>query len=80
MDRELAKIVAITAFRSSADINNLIPLLKEHCSADEYRLFGLAIAASSAEISQQILYKIFSMHPDLESEFDNKIKKYGRPF
>jgi len=79
MDKELAKLVALTAFRSSADINNLIPLLKEHCSEAECRDFGIAIATASAGISQQILSKVFALHPDLEVAFDMQIRKYGRP-
>ena len=80
MDKELAKIVALTAFRSSADINNLIPMLKEHCSEDECRDFGIAIATASTEINLQILQKVFAMYPELSVEFDQQVRKYGRPF
>jgi len=79
MDKEIAKLVALTAFRSSADINNLIPFLKVHCSETECRELGLAIATASAGISQHVLTKIFAMYPDLEAEFDMQIRKYGRP-
>ncbi|WP_222610889.1 hypothetical protein [Undibacterium sp. FT79W] len=79
MDKELAKIVALTAFRSSAYMNNLIPLLKEHCSEDECRNFGIAIATASAEINLQILQKVFAMYPELSAKFDLQVRKYGRP-
>ena len=79
MDKDLAKLVAQTAFRSAAEINNLIPLLKEYCTEEECRDFGIAIATASSGISQQIMGKIFAMHPDLEAEFESQIRKYGRP-
>ena len=80
MDRELAKLVAVTAFRSSADINNLVPLLKECCNEAEYKAYALAIASASAEISMQILNKIYEDHPDIKDEFEEKMHKYGRIF
>lgn len=80
MEKDLARIVALTAFRSSADINNLIPLLKEHCSEEECRNFGVAIATASAGISQEILQKIFALYPEIAVEFDKQISKYGHPF
>jgi hypothetical protein len=80
MDKEIAKLIAITAFRSAADINNLVPFLKEYCSESKSRDFGIAIATASTKISPQILRKIFAMHPELEVEFDMQIQKYGRPF
>jgi hypothetical protein len=80
MEKDLAKIVALTAFRSSADLNNLIPLLKEHCSEDECRTFGIAIATASSAIGQEILQKIFALYPEISMEFDKQIGKYGHPF
>jgi hypothetical protein len=80
MEKDLAKLVALTAFRSSADINNLIPLLKEHCNEEEYREFVVAIATASAVIGQELLQKIFALHPEISVEFDRQISKYGHPF
>ena len=80
MEKELAKLVALTAFRSSAEINSLVPLLKEYCSEDEYRSFGMAIATASAEIGLQILQKIYAAHPELEAEIESNVQKFGRAF
>ncbi len=80
MDKDLAKLVAITAFRSSSEISNLIPLLREKCEDSEYQIFVKAIARASGEIGQQLMFRVFVEHPDLEKEFDEMVKKYGRPF
>jgi len=79
MEQYLAKIVAITAFRSSAELNNLIPLLKMHCNESEYRSYSMAIATISAGINQEIMKPIFAAHPNLEKEFEATVSKYGRP-
>ena len=50
MEEDLAKLVALTAFRSSAELNTLIRLLKQHCDAAEYKPLALAIATISTEI------------------------------
>lgn len=79
MEKELAKFLAVTAFRSAADLGNLVPFLQE-CDEAERREFGIALATASAEINRQVLQKIFALHPDLADEFDQKIQKFGRPF
>jgi hypothetical protein len=39
MEKGLAAIVAKTAFRSSAEISNLLPIIKEFSSAEEYNVY-----------------------------------------
>jgi hypothetical protein len=81
VDSDLAKFIALTAFRSSADLGNLVPFMKEHCDNDaEYREFALAVAAASAEIHKLVLQKVFALHPELEVDFEEKLKKFGRIF
>ena len=80
MERELAKLIALTAFRSSAEINNLVPILKEQCSDADYRSFAMAIASASTEIGQQLLNKVYSLYPDIKGELEARVKKYGRAF
>ena len=77
MDNELARHIAVTAFRSSANMNDLIPLLKEHCSNDEYQVYLEAISAISGDIAYKFLKKIYDEHPDIEKDIDNRIDKYG---
>jgi len=55
MDEELARIVAVAAMRSSHELGDLIPILKEHCPADVYAELSRGIAASLAEIGAKVL-------------------------
>lgn len=80
MEKDLAEFILKTAFRSSADLNDLIPLLKQHCSDDEYRIYFDAISRASGEIAVKILNPIFKQYPDIEKEFERKIEEFGRVF
>jgi len=78
MDNDLARHVAMTAFRSSASLNDLIPLLKHYCSDEEYQIYLEAISAISGDIAWKILKKIYDEHPDIKRDIDYRIDKYGR--
>jgi hypothetical protein len=78
MDRDLASHVIRMSFRSMSEITGLLPLLKAHCTHDEYVEYRNVIAGIAAEISRELMHKIFSLYPDLEDEVDQTIKKYDR--
>jgi hypothetical protein len=77
MKAELAKHVAMVSFRSSANLNELVPLLREHCEESEYRQYLDAIAAVSGEIAMRILKPIYAEYPEIEAEIDRRISEYG---
>lgn len=77
MERELAYHVAMVAFRSSANLNELVPLLRAFCDESEYKIFLESITAVSADISYNILKKIYDEHPGIEQDFEDRIEKYG---
>jgi len=78
MKEELARYVARVAFRASADLGDLIPLIKEHCPQEEYEKFAPAIGSAAAAIGLDVLNLVFNDHPDLRREFDENVKTYGR--
>jgi hypothetical protein len=78
MDKDLAKFVAATARRSSVELTDLVPTLKGHCDEPEYQALLKAIATATATIHFEIEKKIFAQYPELEQEFEAKIRKYGR--
>lgn len=80
MDKDLAKFIALTAFKSSKKLTDLVPFLKEHCGEAEYKCYGRALAAASAEISLQVLNKVFTDYPDIKQDFESKMQKYDRVF
>ena len=77
VDKNLARIVATAALRSSRDLADLIPLLKAH-AADEGGVLGAGIARAVAEIGTEVLTPVFARFPELEREFAENVERYGR--
>jgi hypothetical protein len=78
MEKELAKHVIRAAFQSASRLEDLLPLLKEHCDETEYGEYRMAIAKAIYGIQNELLKKAFSAHPQLEVEIESDINKYGR--
>jgi len=77
MEKDLARHVVRAGFASMGKLTNLLELLKEHCSPEEYQTYLKAVATVSAHISEQIVSRATANFPDLEAEIEAKIKKYG---
>jgi hypothetical protein len=78
MDIDLARHVVRAAFRSSHELGELLPVLKEHCSEEEYRAYTKAIATAIASIQLELTNRAASEHPGLEQEIEVSMNKYGR--
>ena len=78
MDIELARDVVRTAFRSSAELQNLLRKLKQRCSPDEYQDYARGIAAAVDAIGVGLINKAIAAHPELHAEIEGSIAKYGR--
>ena len=78
MDRELAKHVLTVGFHSTALLESLLPVLKEHCDDAEFQEFLKAVGSVIAEVGFELFNRVFERYPDLKAEVDTKIHKYGR--
>lgn len=78
MDKEVAKHIVYVAFKSESNLNELVPLLKEHCSDTEYKKFLKGIAKVSSCISAEIINLVYKDFPEIKSDLDEKINKYGK--
>lgn len=76
MDKDLARIVATTGMKASHDLGELIPLLAEFLP--EAKELRQGVAAAIAEIGIGVLEPAFKAQPELRSEFDQRVAKYGR--
>ena len=79
MDKEVARFLAHTAFRSSANLADLVPFMKAHCSVEDQKNYSIAIATAMASIHLEVLDKLYKEFPEIEEEFQRQTKKYGRP-
>lgn len=78
MNIQLARDVIRAAFRSTSELGNLLPTLKEQCSPDEYKAYALGIAAAIDAIMTNTISRAVQTHPDLAKEVDEQIAKHGR--
>jgi hypothetical protein len=78
MNIDVARHVIRAAFRSSRELSNLLPLLKDNLDAVEYQRYTMAIAAAIAATQLEVINTITADHPELEAEIEMQISKYDR--
>lgn len=76
MDRDLALIVANAGQQACRELTGIMPMLAKHLPDDKELRLG--IAAVIHEISVSVIEPAFRAHPDLEAEFEARVKKYDR--
>lgn len=78
MEKDLAGHVITSAFRSIDPLEELLPLLKEHCSKAEYDEYGKAIARAIHCVHTELIDRVISAHRDFEQQIEPRVQKYGR--
>lgn len=78
MEKDLAWHVITSAFRSTDPLQELLPLLKEHCSKAEYDEYGKAVARAIHCVQTELIDRVISAHRDIEQQIEARIQKYGR--
>jgi hypothetical protein len=62
--------------RASRELGDLVPMIAEHYpDSTEVRL---GLASAIAEIGLKVLQPAFAADPELEREFDMRVRKLGR--
>jgi hypothetical protein len=77
MDIDTARNVIQAAFRAAGELQSLLPVLKERCSADEYKLFMRGIAAAVDGINVGLTNRALSSHPELAGEIESNLARSG---
>jgi hypothetical protein len=80
MNKEIARIIALVADRTRSDIGSLARLVKEHCDEESHKEFSMAIGQVVYEISHELMDRVFDKFPDIRSEMEDRLKKYGRSY
>jgi hypothetical protein len=78
MDIELARDMIQAAFRSGSELQNLLGVLKERCSPEEYKDYSRGIATAMDAIGVALINKALAAHPELSAEVDASIASHGR--
>ena len=78
MDRDLARHIARTTFRSSSMLADLVPLIAKHCDDEELASkLKRSLAEIIADASSEVNKEIFKLYPELEKEIEESIEKYA---
>ena len=78
MNQESAWRIIQTAFRCSAELQDLLRFLKKNVDAKDYDSFRLAIAAAIDGINVQLIDKAISTRPELADKIEAELKASGR--
>ena len=78
MNKDLARHMIRINFRCSHDMQDLMHLLREQLPADEYKLHASNIATAIAAVGDALTNKALTLYPELESEVEACLSKYGR--
>lgn len=76
MDKDLARIIATAGLQAMRELEGIYSIVSHHPPENEQLKHG--IASAIAEVGLTILRPAFDAAPELESEFDARIERYGR--
>lgn len=78
MDKNIAREVVRAAFRSGSELENLLGLLKERCSAEDYKIYARQVARAIDGINVALLNKVLAQFPELKAEIEANLHRTGR--
>ena len=78
MDKETAGEVIRAAFRSGAELEKLLPVLKERCNAEDYKEYARQVGLAIDGIDAALLDKVLAQFPDLDAEIEANMARAGR--
>ena len=78
MDKDLAREVIRAAYRSGSELEKLIGVLKERCSADDYKLYLRQVATAIDGIHVALVDKVLTRYPELEAEMQANLARTGK--
>ncbi|HXE53155.1 MAG TPA: hypothetical protein VN541_09075 [Tepidisphaeraceae bacterium] len=78
MTNDATRLILHAAFQSAAELQRILPTVKEHCSAAEYDDLRLKVATAIAAIGDEITNPLLAANPGLSKQIDDEIKRYGK--
>jgi hypothetical protein len=66
------------SFRVNREIQDLLSILKGHCSPEEYEDIAQGIARSINAITTALIDKAIASHPELANRVEADLAKFGR--
>jgi hypothetical protein len=78
MDSKLAWHLIGVSFRVTGELQELLPRLKEQCSAEEYKGHARAIAGAIHGVNTALIDRALAEHPELEDRIEAELAEFGR--
>ena len=78
MDSALAWDLIRVSFRVGRELEELLPRLKEQCSAEEYKGHARAIAGAIHGVNTALIDRALAAHPELVERIETELAKVGR--
>jgi hypothetical protein len=78
MDSKLAWHLIGVSFRVAGEVQELLPRLKEQCSAEEYKGHARAIAGAIHGVNTALIDRALAEHPELEDRIEAELAEFGR--
>ena len=77
MDKNIAREIVRAAFRSGGELEKLLGVLKERCSAEDYKVYARQVATAIDGINVALLNKVIAQFPELEAEIEANLTRSG---
>ena len=78
MDEKLAWHMVRVSFRTAGELQELLGLLKEQCSPEDYRSYAGRIAQAMDAVNDALLNTAIAAHPELTTRIEADLEKFGR--
>ena len=78
MDSELAWDIIRVSFRVAGELAELLPRLREQCSAEEYKGHARAIAGAIHGVNTALIDRALAAYPELRDRIEAELAEFGR--
>jgi hypothetical protein len=78
MEAEFSWEIVRVAFRSSRELQDLLAVLKDNASAEEYQAYAAGVARAIDAINDGLLNPVTAAHPEIAARIEDEINEHGR--
>jgi len=78
MNNQLAWDLIRVSFRVAGELQELLPRLKEQCSAEEYKGHARAIAGAIHGVNTALIDRALAAYPELRDRIEAELAEFGR--
>jgi hypothetical protein len=77
MDEKLAWEMVRVSFQTTRELHGILGLLKEKCSAEDYRNYAGRIGRAIDAVNDALLNTALAAHPELAARIEADLERFG---